>query len=45
VLSVRKQNALSIVVAAPVASTHAVERLARVADEVRVLSRIHAIES
>jgi predicted phosphoribosyltransferase len=37
VLSVRKQSALSIVVAAPVASTHAVERLARVADEVRVL--------
>ena len=37
VLSVRKQNALSIVVAAPVASTHAVERLAPLADEVRVL--------
>ena len=37
VLSVRKQNARSIVVAAPVASTSAVERLARVADEVRVL--------
>ena len=37
VKSVRKQNALNIVVAAPVASTHAVERLARVADEVRVL--------
>ena len=37
VLSVRKQNARTIVVAAPVASTHAVERLARVADEVRVL--------
>jgi putative phosphoribosyl transferase len=37
VLSVRKQNAASIVVAAPVASTSAVERLARVADEVRVL--------
>jgi putative phosphoribosyl transferase len=37
VLSVRKQGALSIVVAAPVASTQAVERLARVADEVRVL--------
>jgi predicted phosphoribosyltransferase len=37
VLSVRTQNALSIVVAAPVASTQAVERLARVADEVRVL--------
>ena len=38
VLSVRKQNPLSILVAAPVASTLAVERLARVADEVRVLS-------
>jgi len=37
VLSVRKQNAVGIVVAAPVASTNAVERLARVADEVRVL--------
>jgi putative phosphoribosyl transferase len=37
VASVRKQNALSVVVAAPVASTSAVERLARVADEVRVL--------
>ena len=38
VLSVRKQNALRVVVAAPVASAHAVERLARVADEVRVLT-------
>jgi predicted phosphoribosyltransferase len=38
VLSVKKQNALSVVVAAPVASAHAVERLARVADEVRVLT-------
>ena len=37
VLSVRKQNALSVVVAAPVASAQAVERLARLADEVRVL--------
>ena len=37
VLSVRKQSARTIVVAAPVASTNAVERLARVADEVRVL--------
>jgi len=36
-LSVRKQGAHSIVVAAPVASTNAVQRLARVADEVRVL--------
>ena len=37
VLSARKRNASAIVVAAPVASTGAVERLARVADEVRVL--------
>ena len=37
VLSARKRNAASIMVAAPVASTHAVERLAQVADEVRVL--------
>jgi putative phosphoribosyl transferase len=37
VLSARKQKAREILVAAPVASTHAVERLARVADEVRVL--------
>ena len=37
VLSVRKQHARKIVVAAPVASTSAVERLARVADEVQVL--------
>jgi len=37
VLSVRKQSARTVVVAAPVASTSAVERLARVADEVRVL--------
>jgi predicted phosphoribosyltransferase len=37
VLSARKRNARAIVVAAPVASTDAVERLARVADEVRVL--------
>jgi putative phosphoribosyl transferase len=37
VLSVRKQNARGIIVAAPVASTHALDRLARVADEVRVL--------
>ena len=37
VLSARKRNARSIVVAAPVASTEAVERLAQVADEVRVL--------
>ena len=37
VLSVRQQKARAIVVAAPIASTLAVERLARVADEVRVL--------
>jgi predicted phosphoribosyltransferase len=37
VLSARKQNAGGVVVVAPVASTNAVERLARVADEVRVL--------
>ena len=37
VLSARKGNAGFIVVAAPVASPSAVERLARVADEVRVL--------
>jgi len=37
VLSARKGKAGSIVVAAPVASSHAVERLARVADEVRVV--------
>jgi predicted phosphoribosyltransferase len=37
VLSARKRNARGIVVAAPVASTNALERLAPVADEVRVL--------
>jgi putative phosphoribosyl transferase len=37
VLSARKQAARSVTVAAPVASTNAVERLARVADEVIVL--------
>jgi putative phosphoribosyl transferase len=37
VVSVRKQGARAIVVAAPVASTNAVQRLAHVADEVRVL--------
>jgi putative phosphoribosyl transferase len=36
-LSVRKQNAARIVIAAPVASASAVERLRRVADDVRVL--------
>ena len=37
VLSARKQNAARIVVAAPVASTNAVERLQKVADEVSCL--------
>jgi len=37
VLSARKQNARAVLVASPVASPAAVERLARVADEVRVL--------
>ncbi|PYJ07353.1 MAG: phosphoribosyltransferase [Verrucomicrobia bacterium] len=37
VLSARKQNARRVIVAAPVASTNAVERLDRVADDVRVL--------
>jgi putative phosphoribosyl transferase len=37
VLSARKQHARAILVAAPVASTSAAERLSRVADEVRVL--------
>ena len=37
VLSVKNQRARGIVVAAPVASTSAVERLARFADEVRVV--------
>lgn len=37
VVSLRKQGARSIVVAAPVASSHAVERLERVADKVKVL--------
>jgi len=37
VLSVKKQGAGRIVVAAPVASKNAVDRLARVADEVRAL--------
>jgi predicted phosphoribosyltransferase len=38
VLSARKQYARRIVVAAPVASTNAVELLRRVADDVEVLS-------
>ena len=37
VLSAQKQQARAVVVASPVASPSAVERLARVADEVRVL--------
>ena len=37
VLSARKQLARTIIVAAPVASTHAVERLTREADAVRAL--------
>ncbi len=37
VLSVRKRNARRITVAAPVASTNAIERLQRVVDEVSVL--------
>jgi predicted phosphoribosyltransferase len=37
VLSARKQRARSVVVAAPVASRHAVERLEGVADEVKAL--------
>ncbi len=37
-LSARKQNASQIVVAAPVASTNAVELLRRIADDVEVLS-------
>ena len=37
VLSARQQKARRVIIAAPVASTHAVERLRRVADEVDVL--------
>src|SRR5881227_1475436 len=37
VVSARQQNARSVIVAAPVASTNAVDRLKRVADDVRVL--------
>ena len=37
VLSVRKRKARAVIVAAPVASTNAVDRLVRVADEVRAL--------
>jgi putative phosphoribosyl transferase len=45
VLSARKRNASTIVVAAPVSSTNAVERLARVADEVRVLCEDSAFDA
>jgi putative phosphoribosyl transferase len=45
VLSARKRNASTIVVAAPVASTNAVERLARVADEVQVLCEDPAFDA
>jgi len=37
VLAARKKNARIVIVAAPVASTNAVERLSRVADDVRAL--------
>jgi predicted phosphoribosyltransferase len=37
IISARKRNAASVIVAAPVASTSAVERLMRAADDVRVL--------
>jgi len=37
VLSAKKQNASRVTVAAPVASTHAIERLQRVTDQVMVL--------
>jgi putative phosphoribosyl transferase len=37
VLSARQQNARRVIVAAPVASTHAVERLRRIADDLFVL--------
>ena len=37
VISARQQKALRVIVAAPVASTHAVERLRRVADDVAVV--------
>ena len=40
VLSARQQKARRVIIAAPVASTHAVERLRRVADDVLVLLRI-----
>jgi predicted phosphoribosyltransferase len=37
VLSAKQQKARRVIIAAPVASTHAVERLRRVADDVLVL--------
>jgi predicted phosphoribosyltransferase len=37
VLAVRQQNAASVIVAAPVASINAVERLGKIAEDVRVL--------
>jgi predicted phosphoribosyltransferase len=36
-LSLKKQNAAKIIIAAPVASSGAVERLQRIADDVKVL--------
>jgi predicted phosphoribosyltransferase len=45
VSSARKRNASTIVVAAPVASTTAADRLARVADEVRVLCEDPAFDA
>jgi putative phosphoribosyl transferase len=45
VLSARKRDASTVVVAAPVASTNAVDRLARVADEVRVVCVDPAFEA
>ena len=45
VLSAKKRNASTVVVAAPVASTSAVDRLARVADEVRVVCVDPAFEA
>jgi predicted phosphoribosyltransferase len=36
-LSLKKQNAARIIIAAPVASSGAVERLQRIADDVKVL--------
>ena len=45
VLSARQQKARRVIIAAPVASTHAVERLRRVADEVAVLLEDAAFEA